>query len=129
MLDDGLELLDVHLHASVAGEADDAVLGLGRGVDRKPRSVLAPSERGTHRCGQVIAHSRGSGVDEQSLIPLEGERLDRDDACRTVRADHEVARVEAVREPLHEHIGIDGRLAQAIFRKDHRVARLTFPAP
>ena len=90
---DRLQLLDVHLDAAVAGQADHAAAGGQAGADGG---------------GQVVAHGRRARVADQPLAPLQPQRLKSDHAGGAVAADDHVAGLEVLREPVDEHVGVDG---------------------
>ena len=55
-MDDRLQFLDVHLHAAIAGKADDSLTEAGDG--------------GADGRGQVVTHGGAAGVGKQGLTPF-----------------------------------------------------------
>ncbi len=120
VLDDRLQLLQVHHDAAVTGEADDSTL-LAAGGQR--------AEPGANGGRQVVAHRGAAGVREEALPLLQRGSLEGNDGRGGVAAGDDIVFAQPVEKRLDEVVGIDPAVELAMLRQDHRVVDQTLSAP
>src|SRR5207249_1854256 len=86
---ESLELLHVHLDASVSRQADHT-------STRWARRVAGSRTRRPNRRREVVAHAGGTGIHDHLLALLQSQGLEGSHARRSVREDEQVGRLELV---------------------------------
>src|SRR5437870_843840 len=113
-MDNGLQLLNIHLDAAIACKTNNAT----------------PFCKGnSNRRGKVIAHGCRAGVGDKPLSELELASLIRDDACGGVAADHSIVGAESIEETVDEVVRIERRAALLLLFENDRKLCLPFFAP